>query len=91
MANMVAILGDVVGKRKRKFYISCNLWLLTKDRPITNFEAMRLLFTIMCKHWNDNVKWGIANFMHYIIFITTKVIIHVTKYFVISCDEVMTI
>jgi hypothetical protein len=64
---------------------------LTKDFPITSFEAMRLLFTIMCKHWNDNVKWEIAKVMHYIIFITTKVFSHVIKYFLISCDEVMTI
>ncbi len=64
---------------------------MTKDYPITNFEAMRLLITIMCKHWNDNIKWEIAKVMHYIILITIKVIIHVTKYFVISCDEMMTI
>jgi len=68
---------------KGSFTISCNSWLLTKDCPITNFEAMRLLFTTMCKHWNDNVKWDIAKVMHYIIFVTTKIIIHVTKYFLL--------
>jgi len=71
--------------------ISCNSWLLTKDYPIINFEAMRLLFTTMCKHWNDNVKWDIAKVTHYIILITTKIIIHCNKVLFISCDEVMTI
>ncbi len=71
--------------------ISCNSWLLIKDCPIINFEAMRLLFTTMCKHWNDNVKWDIAKVMHYIILITTKIIIHCNKVLFISCDEVMTI
>ncbi len=41
IVNMV-VMGDVVGERKRKFLHF--FWLLKQSCPLTNFEAMKMLF-----------------------------------------------
>jgi hypothetical protein len=47
MADMF-VVEDVVGKEKRKFIqFVAIFWLLKQGRPMTNFEAMKLLFEFL--------------------------------------------
>jgi hypothetical protein len=60
------------------------------------YEALKNFYDFLVvpknnkKHWSDNFRWTMVEFMHQEVMQATKVVIGVVQYVALSCDEVFT-
>ncbi len=89
--------GVVKEKVQKVVQFSTTLHLLQQGCPMVEYESLRLLFDFLVvpknskKHQNDSFNWTMAKFMHQVMMKAIKVVVEVTHYIVLSCNEVSTI
>jgi hypothetical protein len=72
------------------------LHLLQQGCPMLEYEALMFLYDFVVvpknnkKHWSDNFKWTMVEFMHEEVMWATRVAIGVVQYVAMSRNEVFT-
>ncbi len=91
-------VGSLAKEKKWKFLQFVALfWLLKLDRPMTNFESMKMLFdflkveNMLHKHLHDSSSWEMVETMHHIAMESMKIVIQKVKYIIVNYDEVTNI
>jgi hypothetical protein len=81
-------------KRLVNFFICFHM--LSKGRPMTNYESMSMLLHFLDvkdfpkTHWSNIVVWEMVACMHDLVVNKTKSLVEGARFITISCDEVTT-
>jgi hypothetical protein len=80
-------------KARKNVQFATVFHILPEGRPMTEYESMQKIFTILevprCpnKHWGDNNDWNMADVMKKIIFLKVVEYVEGANYFAVTYDE----